>query len=340
MHRFAIARPIVAIACVLGFTGNAMAQKSSDMCTAPQMKTEKWKSRSENGGMILLVPPGFGASGIGGGIEESGAHYYSNGEHRLIVVGFGPGLQSLMHYDNVSEKGECETTISGRRVSIIIYNYVIEDANYSASGNAGGHFAAVARYYPNGSQREVYVALISNSASDLKYFKPLFFAVSFDGQAAATTASAATAPAAASTATTASSGATVSNASDMHPIGGAVAATPVSTQSCAIAEQPAGSPAVTTVIDSAVVATQLVGKPEIPNGYELMTVQYGATGAFSAVKAGPTNFDDATQRELATAIGPNIRTHDAAAPATLLLRVDASMRGLHYTALPAGSCVQ
>ncbi len=189
MRRPGFARSIIAVLCALVGATSVLAQTSSDLCNAPQMKTEKWKSRPENGGMTLLLPPGFGATGIGGGVEESGAHYYQNGEHRTIVIGFGPGLQSLMRYTDVSEKGECETTIAGRRVSIIIYNWVVEDPVRSASGNAGAHFAAVARYYPSGSQREVYIALISNVASELKYFKPIFWAVTFDGSPAVASAS-------------------------------------------------------------------------------------------------------------------------------------------------------
>lgn len=320
MRRPEFARPIIAVCCALVAATSALAQTSSDLCTAPQMKTEKWKSRPENGGMNLLLPPGFGATGIGGGVEESGAHYYQNGEHRTLVVGFGPGLQSLMRYSNVSEKGECETTIAGRRVSIIVYNWVIEDQQLSSSGNAGAHFAAIARYYPSGAQREVYIAFISNVASELKYFKPIFWAVTFDGSPAV--ASASSAPAG------------VANVSDMHA---APAAPPAPLLSCIIAE-PAGTPATSTVVDSAAVQSQLAGKAEIPNGYELMTVQYTPTGAFSGVKVAQTNFDDATQHELAAALGPNVKAHDAAAPASLMLRVDASMRGLHYTVLPAGSC--
>lgn len=322
MRRPGFARPIIAACCALVGATGLLAQTSSDLCNAPQMKTEKWKSRPENGGMTLLLPPGFGATGIGGGVEESGAHYYQNGEHRTIVVGFGPGLQSLMRYSDVSEKGECETTIAGRRVSIIIYNWVVEDQLLSSSGNAGAHFAAVARYYPSGSQREVYIALISNVASELKYFKPIFWAVTFDGSPAVASASPSSAPSAG-----------VSNVSDTHPAG-----PPAPLQSCIIAEQPTGTPAISTVVDSAAVQTQLAGKAEIPNGYELMTLQYAPTGAFSGVKVAQTNFEDATQHELAAALGPNVKAHDAAAPAALMLRVDASMRGLHYTTLPAGSC--
>lgn len=324
MRRPVLACSVLAVASFLGVSGSAVAQTNGGMCEPSTMKTDKWKPRAENGGMTILLPPGFGAGGNGTGLEVSGAHFYQNGEHRQIVVGFGPGIQSLMSYSNVSEKGECETTIAGRHVSIIVYNWVVEDEVRSASGNAGAHFAAVARFYPVGVQREVYVALISNVMSELKYFKPIFFTVSFDGGPGDATAAAA--PAA------------VSTVSDMHPA--AVAAAPAPPQSCAIADQPAGAPSIATVVDSAAVQTQLAGKPEIPNGYELMSVQYGATGAFSGVKVAQTNFDDATQRELAAALGPNVKTHDAASPASLMLRVDASMRGLHYTALPAGSCTQ
>ncbi|MEO8879039.1 MAG: hypothetical protein ABI446_01445 [Gemmatimonadaceae bacterium] len=325
MRRPGFARAIIAVVCTLVGATSVLAQTSSDLCTAPQMKTEKWKSRPENGGMNLLLPPGFGASGNGGvGIEDAGAHFYANGEHRLIVVGFGPGIQSIMRNPEVSEKGECETTIAGRRVSMIIYNWVVEDQQLSSSGNAGAHFAAVVRYYPSGSQREVYIALISNIASELKYFKPIFWAVTFDGS-----------PAAASASQSSSAPAGVSNASDMHA---AAAAPPAPILSCIIAEEPAGTPAIATVVDSAAVQTQLTGKAEIPNGYELMTVQFTPAGAFSGMKVAQTNFDDATQHELASALGPNVKAHAAAAPASMMLRVDASMRGLHYTTLPAGSC--
>src|SRR5665647_1667526 len=172
---------LLVAACIFAFAGDASAHPMDDMCSAPKMNTNKWQPRSEVDGMTLLVPPGFTAGGHSVFQETQDSHFYHSGEHRSVAVVSGSGPAFIQHSSGVDENGECETVIAGRRVTLTMYHWVVEDALFSASGNAGPHFVEVARFYATGSRREVYVALESNAPSDLKYFKQLFWAVSFDG---------------------------------------------------------------------------------------------------------------------------------------------------------------
>jgi len=283
------------------------------------MKTEKWQQRSENGGMTILIPPGFGAGGIGSGTEQASAHYYFNGEHRTLVVGFGSGIQSIMRDPTVSEKEECEAEIDGRRVLITVYNWVVEDSVRSASGQAGAHFAAVARFYPTGAQREVFVAFITNTQYEVKSFRQIFWTVSFGDAPAATTAAS---PVAASTVAT------------VTPVATATVAGP----SCAVAAPSPGLPAASAVIDSSIVQTLLAGAAPIPIGFEVMSLQFDASGELAGMAVAQSDLPEASQRELAAVVGTNLKPHDSHAPASILLRIDAAAAGLHYSVLPASTC--
>ena len=310
---------VVAAACLMSAAAKASAEPMEDMCAAPKMKTDKWQPRSENGGMTILIPPGFGAGGVGWGTEE--AHFYHNGEHRLLVVGFGAGLQSIMSIRNVNENGECETVIAGRRVLITVYNWVTEDDPLSASGNAGAHFAAVARFYPTASQREVFVAFVSNVTYELKSFKQIFWTVSFDG--APGTVAAAT-PVAAST------------VAAMAPAAHAAAAAP---PVCTAAPQ-TGLPTGSAVVDSSVVQSLLASAAPIPNGFEVMALQFDTSGELAGMAVAQSDLPEASQRELASVVATNLKPHDSHTPASFLLRIDAAAPGLRYTVLPASVCAQ
>jgi hypothetical protein len=320
-RRLALSWSVVAAACFISAAQNALAEPMEGMCDPPKMKTEKWQQRSENGGITILIPPGFGAGGIGSGIEQAGAHYYFNGEHRTLIVGFGSGIQSILRDPTVSEKGECETEIDGRRVLITVYNWLVEDSLRSASGNAGAHFAAVARFYPTASQREVFVAFISNVTYEVKSFRQIFWTVSFGDPPAATTAA---------------SPATASTVAATSPAAAAPAAGP----SCAAAPPPPGLPAASAVIDSSVVQTLLAGVAPIPNGFEVMSLQFDASGELAGMAVAQSDLPEASQRELAAVVGTNLKPHDSHAPASILLRIDAAAAGLHYTVLPASTCSQ
>jgi hypothetical protein len=77
--------------------------------------------------MTLLTPPGYSAGGMSGRSELQDSHFFFNGEHRFIGIGSGPGPLYIMQDRTVSENGECETMIAGRRVVITVYNWVVED---------------------------------------------------------------------------------------------------------------------------------------------------------------------------------------------------------------------
>ena len=328
MHRLVLCWSVVAAACFLASAERALGETRDGICDAPKMKTDKWQQRSENGGMSILIPPGFGAGGIGSGTEEAGAHYYHNGEHRLLAIGFGAGIQSILRNPSVSENSECETVIAGRRVLITVYNWVSEDRALSASGNAGAHFAAVARYYPAGGQPEVFVAFVSNAMYELKSFRQIFWTVSFPGSPGTQAASAT--PVAASP----------------------VAATPVAVTNVALTQPVAVAPAVCTagstlglpiasaVIDSSVVQTLLASAAPIPNGYEVMQLQFDVSGELAGMSVAQSDLPEASQRELAAVIGTNLKPHDAKAAASILLRIDSAATGLRYTVLPASPCAQ
>ena len=313
---------IVVIAAVVGIAGKARAETRDDFCVAPKtMKTDKWQQRSENGGMTILIPPGFGATGIGGGKEQSGAHYYQNGEHRLLIVGFGAGLESLLRDPSVIEKSECETEIAGRRVLITVYNWISEDARLSASGNAGAHFASVARFYPSGNQRELFVAFISNVMYEVKSFKQIFWTVSFDGAPAAV---ASAAPAA------------VTNVA-AHP---AADAAPAAAPICTASPAPANMPVASAVIDSAIVQSLLASAAPIPTGFEVMQLQFDASGELAGMAVSQSDLPAASQRELAAVVGTNLKPHDAKQPASVFLRIDSAATGLRYTVVPPTTCSQ
>ena len=310
-----------AAACLLSSASSAIAEPMGSMCDAPNMKTDKWQQRSENGGMTILIPPGFGSGGMGYGTEEAGAHYYHNGEHRLLIIGFGAGLMSILRNRNVTEDSECETVLAGRRALITVYSWVNEGDRLTAAGGFGAHSAAVARFYASGAQPELFVAFITNAKYELSSFKQVFWTVSFGGSPSATIAAA---PVAAS-----------------PVIATAVASTqPVAVAATACdAGSTAGLPTASTVIDSAVVQTLLASSAPIPNGYEVMQLQFDGNGELAGLSVAQSDLPEASQRELSAVVGTNLKTHDALTASTILLRIDSGDTGLRYAVLPIpGGC--
>jgi hypothetical protein len=287
------------------------------MCSEPKTGTDKWKARSEVAGMTILIPPGFTAGGHSRYQETEDTHFYNSGEHRSIAIGSGRGPAFVTHISSVTESGECEAAIAGRHVTITVYRWTVEDAMLSASGNAGSHFAAVARFYATGASREVYVSLESNAPSDLKYYRRLFWTVSFGDSPAATTAA---------------SPPVVSTVASTQPVVVAPVACTVGSTS--------GLPAASTVIDSSVVQTLLASATQIPNGYEVMQLQFDGSGELAGMPVAQSDLPEASQRELAAVVGTNLKPHDANAPASFFLRIDSAAAGLHYTVLPASACAQ
>jgi len=312
MRRIRLGCAVVVALCVVAANGYASTRHVDDMCSQPKMKTDKWQSRSEVAGMTLLLPPGFVV--MGGNSQD---RYYASGEHRSITVGEGSGAALQHLYMNISETGECETVIAGRRVTITLYQWVVEDARLSASGHAGNHFAAVARYYATGAWREVYVQLLSNMPSDLNYFRQLFWTVSFPGSAGPV-ADAAPTPAT-----------LVADAPAAAPPAAAPACDPAAA---------AGLPAPDAVLDSSVVRMLIASASPIPKGYELLALQFAGSGELSGMSVAQSDLPDASQRELSSVIATNLKPHDTHAPSTFLLRIDSSDSGLRYAVLPMSGC--
>jgi len=317
MRRVVVSSSIAAVACFVSFAGSARAETRDDMCSQPKMATDKWKSRTEVGGMTILIPPGFIAGGHSRYQETEDTHFYSSGEHRSLAIGSGRGPAFVTHVSDVSESGECETVLAGRRVTITMYRWTQEDALLSASGNAGSHFAAVARFYASGALREVYISLESNSPSDLKYYRGIFWTAAFDGAPGAVAA----APAAVTTVAA-------------QPAASTVVVGPV----CSTAPPPTNLPVASAVVDSAVVGSLLASAAPIPAGFEVMRLQFDAGGELAGMNVSQTDLPDASQRELAAVVGTNLRPHDSKAPPSIYLRIDSTANGLRYSVVPPPSC--
>ncbi len=99
-------------------------------------------------------------------------------------------------------------------------------------------------------------------------------------------------------------------------------------------------PTPSAVIDSAVVQTLLASAAPIPNGYEVMQLQFDGSGELAGLSVAQSDLPEASQRELAAVVGTNLKPHDAKAPVSILLRIDSVVTGLRYTVLPASACAQ
>jgi hypothetical protein len=322
MRRFVRSCSIGVALLVLVARGEALTRHVDDMCSQPKMNTNKWQSRESVAGMTILLPPGYVESGKSTMYSTMDSHYYVNGEHRAIGVGSGSGPEFL-HHSIVSESGECETVIADRHVTITLYRWVNEDARLSASGDAGEHFAAIARYYASGSMREVYVELFSNAPSDLKYFRQLFWTVSFAGASVAS--------AAPQTPTTPTTHASAPASPAASPAGAGSAPAPT----CAPTP---GLPTTDALVDTSVVRMLIASAAPIPHGSETMALQFAASGDLSGMSIAQSDLPDAAQKELSSVVATNLKPHDAHAPSTLLLRIDSSDAGHAYTERPVTSC--
>jgi hypothetical protein len=276
--------------------------------------------------MMLLLPPGFVAGGYSRYSVAQDTHFYNNGDQRWIAVGMGRGPTFIERSRFATEKSECETVIGGRRVLITVYDWLVGNADALTPGGVGAHFVAVARFYAQGAANEVYLALESNAPSDLKYYRQVFWTVSFEGSSGA-----------ASTATPAPVATLVSAtpAAADGPATPAAAASPA----CDPASVP-GLPAADAVLDSSVVRMLIASAAPIPKGYELMALQFAGSGELSGMSVAQSDLPEASLRELSSVIATNLKPHDAHAPSTFLLRIDSSDTGLRYAVLPMPGCTR
>jgi hypothetical protein len=305
--------------CVFASRGLALTPVD-DMCSQPKMKTDKWQSRSEVGGMTILIPPGFTAGGHSAFAETADSHFYNNGEHRSISIGSGRQPSFIARSSDIAEERECETVIAGRRVTLTKFRWVQEDANLSASGHAGSTFIVVARFYAAGPLREVYAAFSSESPSDFNYFRQLFWTISFPGTAASVAASSADA-------TAGGSPASITNVANVSSAAAPVTCAPVP-----------GLPAPDAVLDSALVRSLLASAAPIPAGFEIMALKFSGSGELSGMSVAQSDLPEASQHELASVVATNLKTQHAQEPSTFLLRIDSSDTGLRYAVLPISGC--
>jgi hypothetical protein len=307
---------VLAAACLLVYSGSALAQPMTDMCSQPKMNNEKWHSISSSAGMTLMIPPGYVLQG--GGTD---AQYYWHGDHRWIGVGIGAGPSALTEKGQLTQTGECEAVIAGRRVAISRYTWTNEDRGMSPSGAAGSEYVVVARFYSTGELRESFIAYKTNIQSDVTSTREVFWTASFDTQKPV--ASAAPAPQAAGSA-------------PAQPAPAAVAAAPA--PACVAKPEP-NLPTLDAVLDTALVQMLVSNAaPPIPHGFEVMSLRFDDAGGVSGISVSQSDLPDATQRQLTTLVASNLKPHDAKAPSTFLLRVESQKPGLHYAVLPSGGC--
>jgi len=331
MRRSVLGWSVFAALAIVAPGASASTRPMDDMCSQPKMKTDKWKSRSEYAGMTLLMPPGFVAGGYSRYSDAQDTHFYNNGDQRWIAVGMGRGPTFIERSRFATEKSECETIIGGRRVTITVYDWLVQNAGPLTPGGVGAHFVAVARFYPQGAANEVYLALESNAPSDLKYYRQVFWTVSFEGSPLA-----AGAPAAPTAVATLAS-ATPASVAAAPPAPSAAAPAPAPAPACDPAPV-SGLPAADAVLDSSVVRMLIASAAPIPKGYELMALQFAGSGELSGMTVAQSDLPEASQRELTSVIATNLKPHDAHAPSTFLLRIDSSDTGLHYSVLPMSGC--
>jgi len=307
---------VLATACVLAAAGSATAQPMSDMCSQPKMKTDKWHSISAPAGMTLMIPQGYVVRGNGSGTmrDMADARFFWSGEHRWIAVGSGAGPSALTWGSGANRTDDCETQIAGRRVEISKYEWTNEDGGMSPSGNAGGRYVAVARFFSTASQRESFIAYQTNIQSDVSSMRQLFWTASFGGDTPVAAAAPATQVAAS----------------------GPAAATPAA--ACTPRPEP-NLPALDAVVDSSVVQMLVANAaPPIPKGFEVISLKFDDQGGVSGISVAESDLPDPTQRQLTTLVASNLKQKDPKAPSTFLLRVETQAPGVRYQVLPIASC--
>jgi hypothetical protein len=313
---------VLAVASLLVYSGSALAQPMTDMCSQPKMKTEKWHSITAPAGMTLMIPQGYVARGNGAvsNPHYADAQWYWSGEHRFIIVGSGAGPSVLTEGSGMTQTGECQATIAGRRVEISNYTWTHEDQQMSPTGAAGSEYLVVARFYSTGSLRESFIAYRTNIQSDASSMRGVFWTASFD--APNSVASAAPVPQA--------------DAGSAPPAQAAVAVAPA--PACVPKPDP-NLPTLDAVLDTALVQMLVSNAaPPVPHGFEVISLRFNDAGGVAGISVSQSDFPDATQRQLTTLVASNLKQHDAKAPSTFQLRVESQSSGMRYAVLTIGSC--
>lgn len=301
-------RPLAILACVIATSGGALAERAPDLCAPPKMQTEKWPTTEQVGGATVLLPPGFHLATAAGG--AAGERYFVNGR-REIIVGPGaaptsdamtttsieklPPAQPSGMADNspqMTQLSSCETTINGRHVEITL------------SSGSGSSYLLLARFFAAPPVGEMFVAFESDSRSEISSYRQIFWAVTFDGSAPASSAP------------------------------GAVAAA-LAPPPCVPKPDPS-LPAADAVLDTALVQSLLASAGPVPHGFALMSLKFDGKGALTNISVPQSDLPDPAQRQLATLVASNLKPHDKHTPSSYTLRVDAADSGLRYTV--QGAC--
>jgi hypothetical protein len=280
------------------------------------MKTDKWHSIAAPAGMTLMIPPGYVQRGMGS--ASSGAYkdaqFYVSGEHRYVAAGSGAGPSALTEQGQITQTGECEAQIAGRRTEISTYNWTSEDSRMSPSGGAGESYLVVARFYSTGALRESFIAFKTNIQSDVSSMRQVFWTASFGSPIADAQPIAAA-------------------AAGSQPPPGATAAT--AAPAC-VAKPDPNIPSSDVVLDTGLVKALVAGaSPPVAHGFEVMRVSYDPLGGVAGVAVSQSDLPDATQKQLTTLVASNLKQKAAKAPSTLELRVDVAADGVHYALQPA-----
>jgi hypothetical protein len=322
MRRSALTITLLGSSCLFLAASPAAAVSRGDLCSAPTLKTDKWHSTTEVGGMTLMLPPGFVARGMATGTNNADTHGYFSGTHRFIMIGSGSGPSNLtMGGAELLQTADCETVLGGRRVELTSYTWTGEDNRMSPSGQAGPQYMAVARFFATGAQREVYIAFKSNIQSDIGSNRQLFWTVAFPGFAGGAT------PPASQTV----------GASLVAAAPGAVAAAPSPAAPACVPKADPALPAASAVVDSALVQMLISGSGPIPKGHALMALNFDGT-SLAGISVSQSDLPDPMQKQLATLVASNLKPHDAKSPSSFVLRIDTQDEGLHYTV--QGVCAQ
>jgi hypothetical protein len=301
---------VVGAVCALSPSGPALAAVRGDICSAPTTNTEKWHRTKPVDGLSLLLPPGVGVNGLGGG-------------RRAVDQGMGPGPSMLTSRGaQMSQMADCQININGRNVEITTYTWIVEDDAMAPSGQAGSWFRSVARFLPTGSQREMYVLFQSKMQGDLMAYRGIFWSAQFEG---APSMSAEPAP----------SRTVAASLTAAAPA--AVAAAPAPAAPVCVPKPDPTLPAASAVVDSALVQMLISGAGPMPKGFAVMSLKFDGA-SLAGLDVSQSDLPDAAQKQIATLVASNLKPHDAKSPKAFMLRVDSQDAGLHYAV--QGSCAQ
>lgn len=317
MSRAVVRYSVLVVILLLTVHPAARAETAGDLCSQPRMQLGKWHGVKPIGGMTISLPPGFSSAATIS--HNRGVVFFHGGRVRSVSVGTGPGpgprldAGSGMGTTTSREKlplapasGSYSSSSSQMNQKTQCATQIdgrdVQITMYDWSGPMGdgnGLSRAVARFSSTGSQPEVFISLESDTQSDVVSFREVFWTASFDDAGSGTS-----------------------------PATAAVAAP-------CVAKPDPSLPAPGAVLDTALVRTLIATSGPIPTGFAVLAVKFDGSGALAGISVSQSDLPDSAQRKIATLVASNLEPHDARAPSSFLLRVDARDSALHYTVQPA-----